>query len=57
MDTKLAFEYFSDIERIALVGEKAWEQGMAIFCKPFTAAKVRYFDHDDRSEALEWVTG
>ena len=56
-DTKLAFKHFSDIERIALVGDKAWEHGMAIFCKPFTAGNVKYFDHSQRDEALQWVTG
>ncbi len=56
-DTKLAFKHFSDIERIALVGDKAWEQGMAIFCKPFTAARIKYFDHSQHDAALEWIGG
>ncbi len=56
-DTKLAFKHFSDIERIALVGDKSWEHGMAIFCKPFTAATVRYFDHNNRDEAIDWIAG
>jgi SpoIIAA-like len=56
-DTKMAFRHFADIERVALVGDKAWEHGMAVFCKPFTAAKVQYFDHGKRDEAIEWVTG
>lgn len=54
-DTKLAFKHFSDIERIALIGDSAWEHGMAIFCRPFTAARVQYFEHDDRDKALAWV--
>jgi hypothetical protein len=29
--------------------------GMAIFCKPFTNAKVRHFDQDELDEAKAWV--
>lgn len=54
-DTKLAFKHFSDIERVALVGDKAWEHGMAIFCNPFTAARIRYFDHENRDNAMTWI--
>jgi hypothetical protein len=28
--------------QIAMVGEDKWQHGMAIFCKPFTKAMVRY---------------
>lgn len=55
-DTKLAFKHHSDIERIALVGETAWEHGMALFCKPFTAAKVRYFDRKNEDNAMTWIS-
>ena len=55
-DTKLAFKHFSDIERIAMVGDSAWEKGMAIFCKPFTAANIKYFGHEQLDEAIKWVS-
>jgi hypothetical protein len=54
-DTKLAFKHFSDIERVAMVGDSSWEHGMAIFCKPFTAAKIKYFDHSEHDEAVQWI--
>jgi SpoIIAA-like/HEAT repeats len=56
-DTKFAVHHFRDIERLAVVGEKKWEQGMAAFCKPFTTATVRYFDHTQAAEARDWLTG
>ena len=43
-DTKFGMRHFNDIERLAMVGEKAWQHGMAVFCKPFTKAEVRYFE-------------
>lgn len=54
-DTKFATHHFSKIERLAIVGEKKWQQGMATFCKPFTNAEVKYFDHADAVEALQWL--
>jgi hypothetical protein len=54
-DTKFAMHHFSDIDRLAVVGEKKWQEGMATFCKPFTKATVKYFDHADASEASTWL--
>ena len=54
-DIKFDFKHFADIERLAMVGDKKWEQGMAAFCKPFTKATIRYFDHADAAEAGKWL--
>lgn len=54
-DIKFAWEHFSDIERIALVGDQKWQAGMAAFCKPFTKATVRYFDEKDVEKAIDWT--
>lgn len=54
-DTKFAMHHFKDIERLAVVGEKKWQEGMATFCKPFTKATVKYFDHSDDTKARKWL--
>lgn len=54
-DIKFDLKHFSDIQRLAIVGETKWEKGMAVFCKPFTTAKVRYFDHAQFDEAKAWI--
>jgi SpoIIAA-like len=54
-DTKFAIHHFNAIERIAMVGETKWQHGMATFCKPFTRAKIRYFDHASVTEARAWL--
>jgi hypothetical protein len=28
---------------------------MATFCKPFTKAAIRYFEHADAAEARKWL--
>ncbi len=54
-DIKFDIEHFADIERLAMIGEKKWQHGMATFCKPFTKATTRYFDHADAAEARKWL--
>jgi hypothetical protein len=56
-DIKFDLKHFRDIERLALVGETKWEKGMAVFCKPFTSAKIQYFDSKDAAKAQEWIKG
>jgi len=48
-------KHFSDIERMAIVGETKWQHGMSIFCKPFTTASIRYFDHAAIDQARAWL--
>ena len=55
-DIKFDLRHFADIERLAMVGEQQWQQGMATFCKPFTKATIRYFEHADAAEARTWPT-
>jgi hypothetical protein len=54
-DTKFDLKHWKDIERLAIVGETRWEQGMAVFCKPFTTARIKYFDHSQLETARAWV--
>ena len=54
-DFKFGVAHFADIERLAMVGEKKWQHGMATFYKPFTKATVRYFDHTDMAGARKWL--
>ncbi len=53
-DIKLV-KHFRDIERVAMIGEKTWEKWMATFCRPFTTATIRYFDHSQAEEARQWI--
>ena len=55
-DIKFDSKHFADIERFAMVGENKWQQGMATFCKPFTAATIRYFDYAHATEARRWLS-
>lgn len=54
-DTKFATTHCTKIEKIALVGEKTWEEWMAKVCKPFTMAEIKYFDAADIDMAWGWL--
>jgi hypothetical protein len=54
-DIKFATTHCTKIERIALVGDRAWEKWMAAVCKPFTLARVRYFDASEVGAARAWL--
>ena len=54
-DTKFSTTHCTKIKKIALVGEKAWEKWMAIVCKPFTMAKIQYFDATEIEAAKTWL--
>jgi hypothetical protein len=55
-DIKFDYKHFADIERVAMVGDQMWQQGMAAFCEPFTTAAIRYFDHSHADEARRWLS-
>ena len=55
-DIKFDVKHFSDIDRLAMVGDKGWERGMAAFCRPFTTADIRYFEQTQIDEARKWLT-
>ena len=40
-DIKFDLKHFAHIERLAMVGERKWQHGMATFCQPFTTATIR----------------
>ena len=54
-DIKFDLKHFSDMERLAMIVETKWQRGMATFCKPFTKARIQYYDHSKAAEARQWL--
>jgi hypothetical protein len=54
-DIKFADRHFSDIKRLAVVGDTRWEKGVTLFVKPFIKAEVRYFDMKEADQASQWI--
>lgn len=54
-DTRFAFLHYNAIFRLAVVGDKRWEQVMTTLCKPFTNADVVYYDVSEIELARAWL--
>ena len=54
-DIKFSTTHCTKIDRIAMVGDKKWEEWMTKVCKPFTMAKIKYFDQSQMESAWAWV--
>jgi len=54
-DFVFGLKHFNDFEKIALVGDKDWEEWMAKLAKPFTKADVKFFKRPETEEAWKWL--
>ena len=55
-ELKFDFKHLSEVQRMAVLGDKAWEHGMIAFTQPFTKAPIRYFDTSETEAARAWLT-
>ncbi len=54
-DLKFDFKHANQLEKIAMVGAKDWEEKLTQVMKPFTSANIRFFEPEEREEALRWI--
>lgn len=54
-DFKFDVKHANDFERVAMVGDKSWQEWMSDLMKPFTSAEVRFFELRDQDKAHEWI--
>jgi hypothetical protein len=54
-DLKMDMFHADDYEKIAMVGEKKWQDWITQFMKPFTNAEIKYFDLKEKEQAKEWI--
>ncbi len=55
-DFTFALKHMGDLERIAIVGDKAWEHWMALMAKPFVLlGTVHYFSQEHMQDAWDWL--
>ncbi len=52
---KFDVRHFSDIEKLAMVGDAKWQQRVASLWKPFNRAKIKYFNSSDMMAASAWL--
>lgn len=54
-DFAFGLKHYADTDRIAMVGDKKWEEWLAMLWKPFSEAEVKYFDAARIEDAWTWI--
>ena len=54
-DLKMDTAHATDYEKIAMVGDKKWQEWITQFMKPFTNAEIKYFNIDQKEDAKSWI--
>jgi hypothetical protein len=54
-DLKLDSEYIGYFDRIALVGDKKWQEWGTQLVNPLTEEELRFFSIDEKDEARKWI--
>lgn len=54
-DFSFGHTYRKQIEKMAIVGDKKWEKGLAKLAEPFYAREAQYFHTADIADAWSWL--
>lgn len=54
-DLKMDTAHRNDFSRIAVVGDKTWQEWGTAFAKALTRAEMRWFNTNEMTEAVEWM--
>ena len=54
-EAKFDMKHLSDIDRLAMVGARRWQQALEAAVKPFAHPTMRYFDVSEVIAARDWL--
>jgi len=54
-DFSFGLKHWNDFERIALIGDKPWEEVSMKMMDKMMSGQARYFDIDKKAEARTWI--
>lgn len=54
-DFKFSTAHDKDFKKIAIVGDKNWEQWMVVLASTLSKTKFRYFEKDNAQQAWDWL--
>lgn len=55
-DIKFDFAHRESMERVAIIGDKAWQDWGTWLAKPFFKAEIRFFPREDLAKAEAWLS-
>lgn len=56
-EVKFDFKHANHFRKVAVVGDAKWEEWLTNLAKPFTSAEVKYFELNQKEEAMNWLAG
>jgi|SaaInl4_135m_RNA_FD_contig_31_657549_length_488_multi_3_in_0_out_0_1 hypothetical protein len=56
-DFKTGVKHRRDIDKVAVVGEKAWHEWVSKIFTLVVTGEIQYFEKPDQAKALKWVQG
>ncbi|MGN6566985.1 MAG: STAS/SEC14 domain-containing protein [Flavipsychrobacter sp.] len=54
-DLKFDVKHLNQLEKVAMVGNKDWQEWLTKLMKPFTSAEIKFFDLAEKKEAKKWI--
>jgi len=54
-DLKFGHDFHNKVEKMAIVGDKKWDQWLTNLAAPFYAREVKYYHSDDIERAWDWL--
>ncbi len=54
-DLKFSAKHFNHIERVAVVGDQAWQEWYIKFTNPLSPAEIRHFGLSQMQAAWDWL--
>ena len=54
-DVKTYLKHFSDVSKIAVVGESDWQKMWADLASPFVSGELKFFRHAEVVDARDWI--
>ncbi len=55
-EIKFDLKHLKDLKKIAMVGDRRWEEeALALLCRPFTSAEVKFFPVEEVNIARQWL--
>lgn len=54
-EVKFDLKHLNEMDRLAVIGEKRWQQAITAFAKAMLPAATRYFDASQAAQARDWI--
>ena len=55
-DLKMDIKHYNDFSHVAVVGEPEWLAAITKLVSPLVPAEVRIYNHEDKADAMLWLS-